>query len=547
MADETLRVIVDTQSNMPAVMKESEDSVTRWAGVTQKDMGLAGASIVGAFVLASAVVLDFAKTAGEEQKGVALLGTAVRNTGADWGIASAAIEVYLSAELRRTALDDGAGRAAIQKLTEATGSYETALDLMAITQDLAAAKGIDLSTAATLVGKVHEGNTGVLGRYGIVLEEGTSAEDALIIMHERFGGAAEAVGNTYAGSMEKLNVSTGNLKETIGAALIPLLTPMINLFVDLAQRAIPLVEGAMKALQPVFNWLSTDGKPIAIALGVIIGVVLVAAFYQMGLAAALAAAPVIAALGAILIPLLPFIAIVAGIGILITAIGLLWKSNWGGMQEKTAAVLAWFTGAWATVSGWLTTSFTVGIPKALTAAGTAFENLWKSIVAWLTDLGSNFGTFFGGLGARFVAWFSGPIQAIRDFGATALAAIKGPFQEAWDWLTGLWGTVGDWLKNIFSNIHIPMPHFHIDWGEVLGVRIPVGFGVDWYGSGLDAVFNQPTLIGVGEAGAERVQVTPVGGGGKGGSGDTWNIEINTTRDAASSLQNLLTMLQMARP
>ena len=35
----------------------------------------------------------------------------------------------------------------------------------------------------------------------------------------------------------------------------------------------------------------------------------------------------------------------------------------------------------------------------------------------------------------------------------------------------------------------------------------------WYGSGLDAMFSRPTLIGVGERGPERVQVTPGGGGG----------------------------------
>jgi len=34
----------------------------------------------------------------------------------------------------------------------------------------------------------------------------------------------------------------------------------------------------------------------------------------------------------------------------------------------------------------------------------------------------------------------------------------------------------------------------------------------WYGSGLDAMFSRPTLIGVGERGPERVQVTPSRGG-----------------------------------
>ena len=49
----------------------------------------------------------------------------------------------------------------------------------------------------------------------------------------------------------------------------------------------------------------------------------------------------------------------------------------------------------------------------------------------------------------------------------------------------------------------------------------------WYGKGLDAVFSKPTLIGVGEAGRERVRVTPagLGAGGRGG-GNTYKITVN---------------------
>jgi hypothetical protein len=44
----------------------------------------------------------------------------------------------------------------------------------------------------------------------------------------------------------------------------------------------------------------------------------------------------------------------------------------------------------------------------------------------------------------------------------------------------------------------------------------------WYRNGLDAVVSKPTLIGVGEAGRERVQVTPLTGGRGGG---TQNVTV----------------------
>lgn len=48
-------------------------------------------------------------------------------------------------------------------------------------------------------------------------------------------------------------------------------------------------------------------------------------------------------------------------------------------------------------------------------------------------------------------------------------------------------------------------------------------GFNWYGSGLDAVFSRPTVIGVGERGRERVQVTPLG---RGGTHVTYSITVN---------------------
>lgn len=50
------------------------------------------------------------------------------------------------------------------------------------------------------------------------------------------------------------------------------------------------------------------------------------------------------------------------------------------------------------------------------------------------------------------------------------------------------------------------------WGGPLGAAANEA-AHHWYGNGLDAIVNRPTLIGVGERGAEHVSVTPVGRGG----------------------------------
>jgi len=56
----------------------------------------------------------------------------------------------------------------------------------------------------------------------------------------------------------------------------------------------------------------------------------------------------------------------------------------------------------------------------------------------------------------------------------------------------------------------------------------------WYGSGLDAMFSRPTLIGVGERGPERVTVTPSGGGGQ----DQLIAEIRALRAAVDHVADV---------
>ncbi len=88
--------------------------------------------------------------------------------------------------------------------------------------------------------------------------------------------------------------------------------------------------------------------------------------------------------------------------------------------------------------------------------------------------------------------------------ADAMIALAGP---AWE----PWLAQAREYTNIVSNIPTPPspPSYNQQWQS--GYR-PGG----WYASGLDAVISQPTLIGVGERGAERVTVTPLTGASNSG-------------------------------
>lgn len=210
-----------------------------------------GTTAVAGIGAVAASLWDCAQAAAEEERGITRLSAAVRATGADWDTASAEIEDYIAAQTRRAALDDGEARDALTRLTVTTGDYKKALELLPIAMDMAAGANIDLSTAAQLVGRVAEGNIGVLSRYGITLQEGATAQEALAALQERFAGQAEAYGNTFAGAQAKMGIALGNLKETVGAAVLPILADFINTLANLAIDALPHVEAAIEHVIPI--------------------------------------------------------------------------------------------------------------------------------------------------------------------------------------------------------------------------------------------------------------------------------------------------------
>lgn len=414
MAEKTISIRIIAQEVAAGALDGVKEKL---GGINLGAIALGGAAATGVGLLAKSL-WDAGQAAATEEVGIAKMAAAVKASGADWDIASGAIEGTIAALRRKTALDDGDAREAISRLTTTTHDYTKALDLLPLALDLATAKDMDLKTAAELVGRVAEGNTGILSRYGIVLDEGASATDALRAMQETFGGQAEEFGRTYEGQNARLQGALGDLKETIGGLVLPIMTQFAEAGADLAQRAIPILEQAITDAQPIFEN--------------------VFGFIQ-----------------STVIPIL-------------------------------SDIVSWVEEHW---------------PEISAVIGTVLDTAWE-------------------IGQKVFFWF-------RD---DAIPAIK----VAYDWIMGTWPKVQEALSNpveaaqrvierivgaiqgVLNSIripHIPTPHITVHWQDlpILG-RIPSGASVDWYAGGLDAVFSSPTLIGVGEAGPERVRVTPLGKG-----------------------------------
>jgi hypothetical protein len=106
------------------------------------------------------------------------------------------------------------------------------------------------------------------------------------------------------------------------------------------------------------------------------------------------------------------------------------------------------------------------------------------------------------------------------------------FQGAVDGIHNVFSGIGDWFSGLFSNIHIPLPHFSINGKFSLDPPSIPTVGIDWYANG--GILTQPTVFGAigntllagGEAGPEAV--APISELQKylGNSGKTYNVYID---------------------
>lgn len=90
--------------------------------------------------------------------------------------------------------------------------------------NLAAALGKDLPDAAMMIAKAANGSTEQLDKLGIEMTDSAgnalTFSDALDNVNEKFGGAAAAAADTYAGRLAQLGNAWDDVKESIGRAIV---------------------------------------------------------------------------------------------------------------------------------------------------------------------------------------------------------------------------------------------------------------------------------------------------------------------------------------
>ena len=200
------------------------DKLQKNVGLTSKQMRNMG---IGMMAAGGAIVAGMGmavKAANAERIGISRLEAQLKNVGVSYDDVKGSLEDVISATQYKTGIADDEQRIALGELVMITDDYQRSLDLMPLALDLAAAKEMDLGTAAEVVGRVAVGNTTILKRYGIELKEGATAAEALAEMQSKVGGTAEATRDP----MKVLGAQIGDLKEAIGTALLPVVTKWLD-------------------------------------------------------------------------------------------------------------------------------------------------------------------------------------------------------------------------------------------------------------------------------------------------------------------------------
>jgi hypothetical protein len=219
-----------------------------------KKAALPAAAAIGGLAVALG---DATKAAMEDAAAQSQLEGVIRRSSLATDEQIAANEKFITTLSKATATADDELRPALATLVQSTGSLEYGQELLAQAMDIAASTGNDLSTVTDALSKAYNGNMKGLKALDAslipVIKEGADFNTVMEMLAGTTGGAATDAANTAAGQMKNLSIQLGEAKESIGAALLPVVAAIIPYFVDFA------------------SWLQENTKLVLIIAGVIGG------------------------------------------------------------------------------------------------------------------------------------------------------------------------------------------------------------------------------------------------------------------------------------
>ena len=435
---------------------ETQTTSQKMSAGLQKAALPAAAALAGigyAAVDATKAAIDDA--AAQEQ----LAGVLKRTTGAtDAQISST--EDWISATARATGVADDELRPALGKLASATGDVGKAQDSLGVALDVSAATGKDVVAVSAAMAKGYDGSTGALYKMIPGLKSATGgSKDMTVVMAEladMTGGAMADAAGTASGQAAILENTMAELKETLGASLIPVVEAFLPVAQSMADfmsenttliialvsvvaglsAAILVANAAIKAYNVVTGIAkAATAAYTAVTNSQAIALVLYNAKMLVVKAATVAYTAVQWLLNAALTAN-PIGLVVAALAALAAALVIAWKHSETFRNIVTAAMNA--------------------VKSAVSALGDAFSWAWdkaKGAFNWIKDHWKVAAFAFGPIGVAVVA-IANNFDALGDVAARVWGAIKSSIDAVGGAISSVVGKVQD-LIGWLGKIHVP--------------------------------------------------------------------------------------------
>jgi hypothetical protein len=209
--------------------KSFSSQIGKYSKAMAKSFAVAGAA-AGAYAIK--IGIDGVKAAVEDEASQKQLAEALKNTTNATDAQIASTEDYITKQQLAFGVADTKLRPALANLARATGDVGKAQQLTNLAMDISAATGKDLETVSLTLSKAYNGNIGALTKLGIPLDDAIKKSgDFNLVQGELvrlFGGAAKANTETYAGQLAIVTERVGELKESIGVALLPTMKTLLE-------------------------------------------------------------------------------------------------------------------------------------------------------------------------------------------------------------------------------------------------------------------------------------------------------------------------------
>lgn len=204
----------------------------------------------------AAVGTDAVQAAIADQQAQQVLARTIRQTTKATDAQIAANEDWIATQGKLLGVTDDELRPAFAKLVRVTRDVGKAQTVARLAMDVAAGTGKDLNTVTEAFTKALGGNMKALRslapEVAALIKGGATADEVFAALGRTFEGQAAEQANTAAGRFERLKIRLDELKEALGARLLPILEqkvlPVLEKFAAWAERNPNLIIGVAAAV-----------------------------------------------------------------------------------------------------------------------------------------------------------------------------------------------------------------------------------------------------------------------------------------------------------